>query len=141
MNEVILPLLEAFQPQILVTQLGVDSLRGDPLTSLGYTTNGFLHSVEAFKSVEIPWLALGGGGYNVGNVARAWTLGWAAMNGVEPPDEIPDSWNRVAARYGVRLERLRDEPDQLPSPPEVLDDLERTIGQLKEQVFPIHSLR
>jgi acetoin utilization protein AcuC len=141
LGEIILPLLEAYRPQGLVTQLGVDTFRSDPLTSLGFTTNGFLRAVEAFKSLGIPWLALGGGGYDVGNVARAWALAWAAMNGIELPDEIPDSWRGLAAQYGVHLERLRDEPRSPSSPGEVLVDLDRTIRKLKETVFPIHGLR
>ena len=140
LDGIILPLLEAYRPQALVTQLGVDTFRSDPLTSLGFTTNGFLRAVEAFKGLGIPWLALGGGGYDVGNVARAWTLAWAAMNGVELPDEVPDSWNGLAAQYGIHLERLRDESRPLSSPPEVLEDLDRTIQKLKETVFPVHGL-
>jgi acetoin utilization protein AcuC len=134
-------LLEAYRPEVLVTQLGADGLHGDPLTSLSFTTNGFLRAIELFKGLGVPWLALGGGGYNIANVVRAWTLAWAKMNDIEIPDEVPASWQELASDYDVYLERLRDEPERLASPPDVLDDLERTIQRLKETVFPIHGLR
>lgn len=140
LEELVSPLLEAYKPEILVTQLGADGLHGDPLTSLSFTTNGFLRAIELFRSLQLPWLALGGGGYNISNVARAWTLAWAKMNGIEIPNEIPGYWRELASRYDLRLERLRDQPEKLASPPDVLDDLERTIQRLKETVFPIHGL-
>ncbi|MCR4404043.1 MAG: acetoin utilization protein AcuC [Candidatus Acetothermia bacterium] len=141
LEEVVLPLLEAYKPEALVTQLGADGLRGDPLTSLSFTTNGFLRAIELFKGLGVPWLALGGGGYNIGNVTRAWTLAWAKMNGVEIPDEVPASWRELASRYDVRLDRLRDEPDRHSTPTDVLEDLDRTIRKLRETVFPIHGLK
>lgn len=82
LNEVILPLLKAFRPQVLVTQLGVEGFRTNPLTSSEPTAKGFLQTAESLKALEIQWLALGRG-YYVGNVARAWTLAWAAMNDVK----------------------------------------------------------
>jgi acetoin utilization protein AcuC len=141
LDEIVLPLLEAYRPEVLVTQLGVDTLHGDPLTSLSFTTNGFLRAVELFKNLRIPWLALGGGGYNIGNVARAWTLAWAAMNNIEIPDEVPESWRKLAARYDVRLERLRDRSDSPSSPIDVMEDLDGTIRKLRETAFPVHGLK
>ncbi len=49
-----------------------------------------LHADKALKPVRA-WVALGGGGYNVSNVARAWTLAWAVMNGVELDEDLPES--------------------------------------------------
>jgi hypothetical protein len=47
----------------------------------------------------VPWVALGGGGYNVHTVARAWTLAYGIMGECEFADEIPASY---AERYGDR---------------------------------------
>jgi len=41
-------------------------------------------------------------------VARAWTLGWALMNGVELPDEIPVLLKPMLQTLGLRIENLRD---------------------------------
>ncbi|HUT18341.1 MAG TPA: acetoin utilization protein AcuC, partial [Anaerolineae bacterium] len=59
--------------------------------------------VRAFHDMGLPWVALGGGGYNVHTVARAWTLAYGIMSEQEFPDEIPASY---AQRYGDR--RLHD---------------------------------
>ncbi|MBU2551494.1 MAG: acetoin utilization protein AcuC [Proteobacteria bacterium] len=103
-------LLAAFRPDILVTQLGVDTFRTDPLTNLCLTNNGFLEAVRTFKGLGLPWVALGGGGYHLVNVARAWTLAWAVMNGEDPPDKMPDSFIQTIRPLGYREELLRDDP-------------------------------
>ncbi|MCK4847115.1 MAG: acetoin utilization protein AcuC [Deltaproteobacteria bacterium] len=95
--EAIVPaFIEAFKPDVLVTQLGVDSFTTDPLTHMSITTNGFSEMIERFRSLNLPWLALGGGGYNLDNVKRAWTLAWAIMNGVEVPDALHDPTQKTA---------------------------------------------
>jgi acetoin utilization protein AcuC len=53
---------------------------------------------------------LGGGGYDVGNVARAWTLAWAIMNDVQAPDEIPASFLQQFPGAGFTGRKLRDVP-------------------------------
>lgn len=112
--EVFSPLVEdlinAYQPDVLVTQLGVDTFRTDPLTSLCLTTNGFEAMIRIFKSFGVPWLVLGGGGYHIVNVARAWTLAWSIINDASPPDELPQSFLDLIRGRGYREERLRDRP-------------------------------
>lgn len=99
-------LLEAFRPDIVVSQLGVDSFYGDPLAHLDYTTNDFCETVKRIRSLSQKWVALGGG-YDLANVARAWTLAWAVMNGVEAPDEIPDKFLQQypEAGFGKKIAR------------------------------------
>ena len=63
------PLVHAYNPDVLVTQLGVDSLTTDPLATLNLTTNGFSQLIQEIKSWDLKWVALGGGGYNIMNVA------------------------------------------------------------------------
>jgi len=86
------PLMERFRPDVVVSQLGVDTFVDDPLASLELTTSSF-SDVVSYLAREAPaWLALGGGGYAIHNVARAWTLAWAIMNGRELDDEMPSSF-------------------------------------------------
>lgn len=137
-HAVVPPLLGAFAPDVLVTQLGIDSYHTDPLTHLQMTTRGFVEAVSAFSQMGVPWLALGGGGYDVMAVARAWTLAYGVMLGVEWPDAIPESF---AGKYGVR--RLRDA-----GAPEIPGHVERDgrryaeerVEEVKEKVFPLHGL-
>ncbi len=97
-------LISAFNPHVLVTQLGADSLYSDPLTHLNLTIKGFIELVRLFAALNLPWVALGGGGYDIGATAAAWALGWAVMNDLDVPEEIPLDF---IARYpGVFAEGL-----------------------------------
>lgn len=67
-----------FAPEFIVLQCGADSLAGDPLAHLQYTAaaHGQAATALALLADEIcegRLLACGGGGYNRGNLARAWT--------------------------------------------------------------------
>lgn len=109
-GEVVPPLIEKFKPDIVVSQLGVDSFRTDPLAHLNCTTNGFSAIIRTMKDLFPAWIALGGGGYDMENVAKAWTLAWAIMNDIDLPDELPDDFvNRYHALH-FRSRALRDLP-------------------------------
>ncbi len=109
-RELVPDLLAAYEPDVLVTQLGVDTLYNDPLANLSMTTQGFLEVVGIIKDLGLPWVALGGGGYHIVNVARAWTLAWARMNDADPPDPLPESFLEQIRPQGYRETRLRDKP-------------------------------
>ena len=91
-NETVPPLVRAFDPDVLVTQLGVDTFTSDPLASLNLTSEGFCKLIREIKSWGLCWVALGGGGYDIMNVARAWTSAWAIMKGVDLSDDLPDDF-------------------------------------------------
>jgi acetoin utilization protein AcuC len=117
LDEVIAPAVRAFKPDLLVTQNGVDPHHADPLAHLQVTMDAFprlwksLHDL-AFDAAGGRWVALGGGGYNVDVLPRAWSLLFAEMVGAELPDEIPAAWLAAAsARTGRDLTpRLRQDP-------------------------------
>jgi len=134
-ESVVPPLLAAYCPEVVMTQLGVDPLRSDPLAMLDLTTNAFEHAVRRFKDLCPKWVALGGGGYDLNNVPRAWALAWAIMNGVELPDELPKSYLELAREHGVTAGLLRDEPAG-PDDPRCLEEVHRVLGFLGERVFP-----
>ena len=90
-QEVVPPLLAAFAPDILVTQLGIDSYHTDPLTHLQVTSRGFVEAVRFFSKLGLPWLALGGGGYDLGAVARCWSLAYGGMWAARWPRTTPTS--------------------------------------------------
>lgn len=129
-------LMDAFRPDVVVSQLGVDSLRSDPLAALELTTHGFTRAVHFLAERAPAWLALGGGGYNPANVARAWTLAWATMNRVELADGLPEEMHAPLAAQGARGTRLRDEEHASPMRDPCLEHMRRCIGFLEEHVFP-----
>ena len=70
--------LEARRPEFILFQCGADSLEGDPITHLRYTEEAHAHAAARLASVadrlcEGRLLAVGGGGYNRRNLARAWS--------------------------------------------------------------------
>lgn len=136
-DAVVPPFIEAFKPDILVTQLGVDSFETDPITHLSLTTQSFELMVRRFRSFGLPWVALGGGGYDLSNVSRAWTLAWAIMNGVEAPNDIPEEFIRKNSDI-FRTSFLRDAPiTPFPLNREDLECLEKDLKYLKEEVLPL----
>jgi len=137
--ELVPPLVHAFDPDILVTQLGVDTLATDPLGGLNLTTTGFSKIVREIKSWGLRWVALGGGGYNIMNVARAWTQAWAIMKGVEIPDRLPLNFvNKHRTELGQNL-TLSDLPLKLKG--EVAESARQmassVVKKIKETVFPL----
>ncbi len=102
-HEVVPPLVERFAPEIVVSQLGIDTHYRDPLTHLALTTHGYVAVVETIKDLAPRWLALGGGGYDISVVPRAWTLAYGVMSEQTFEDKLPAAYRE---RYGG--ERLHD---------------------------------
>lgn len=109
-HAVVPSVLDAFKPQILVSQCGADSHRSDPLTDLSLTVDGQRAAIYAMRDLadkycDGRWLAVGGGGYGVINVVpRIWTHLIAATLGrsVDPATQIGDDW--VASARSVSEE-------------------------------------
>jgi acetoin utilization protein AcuC len=99
-HAVVPQVLEAFQPQIIVSQHGCDSHIDDPLAHLALTVDGQRMSYEAIhrwahRFCEGRWIAVGGGGYEwVDVVPRAWThlIAEAAGTPIDPSTQTPDSF-------------------------------------------------
>ncbi len=137
---VVPPLVEAFKPDVLFTQLGVDTHVLDPITHLRLTVQGHAAVVARLQEIASEcgrWLAVGGGGYDLGAVARAWTVDLAIMAGVNLPPELPAI---VPESPGVTT--YADDP-------EPLDELtgmqvsafnDRSVEQVREDIFPRFGL-
>lgn len=94
-DEVVPAALDAFAPEVLVTQLGCDTHATDPLAHLALTTDDYhdiaerLHGL-AHRHTRGRWVAMGGGGYQVATVVpRAWTIYFAELVGADVPYELP----------------------------------------------------
>jgi acetoin utilization protein AcuC len=90
-DAVVPPLVERFTPDVLVTQHGIDSHFTDPLTHLQVSTRAREHVVRAFRSFGLPWVAMGGGGYDLDAVARGWSLEFLVMLDAPVPDDLHDA--------------------------------------------------
>ena len=132
-EDVIVPMVRDFAPDIIVTQDGVDPHHQDPLAHLQVRMATFprlwrvLHDM-ADEVTDGRWIALGGGGYNVDVLPRAWALLFAEMTGAALPDDIPPEWLALARDLTDRDDltaRLMDDPE-----PEVAEE-ERTRADLE----------
>lgn len=104
-HQVVPPLLERFDADILVTQLGVDTHYQDPLAQLALTTRGQTALFQALYDLAPRWLALGGGGYDISVVPRSWALAFGVMSGQSFPDTLPSGYRE---KYGGRWLRDRE---------------------------------
>ncbi len=90
-------ILEAYAPDLLFTQLGVDMHYNDPLTQMGLSISAYKDIAQTMETCvrdycQNKWVAVGGGGYLMSVVPRAWSLFLAKMLHVELPNELPPSW-------------------------------------------------
>jgi acetoin utilization protein AcuC len=83
-------LVERFRPDALVTQQGIDPHFLDPLTHLMISTRTREHCVRWFASSPYPWVAMGGGGYDLDAVRRTWSMEYLIMLGADIPNELHD---------------------------------------------------
>jgi acetoin utilization protein AcuC len=143
-------LVRAFQPEVLVTQLGCDTHYTDPLAHLGLTVNAYrqlagrLHDL-AHTVAGGRWLATGGGGYQwAAVVPRAWCTYLAEMVGAELPERLPPPYlDEAAERFGAMLDPdMADEVVALRSEhrARVEAELGRTIEVARSNLFPLHGL-
>ena len=139
-REVVPPLVEAYKPDVLVTQLGIDSYYNDPLAHLHLSSRGYGEAVKEFARMGLPWLAMGGGGYDLAAVARCWTLAYGIMAGREWPDQIPLGYQE---KYG--LKQLRDSEVSVVVPESVRQEVRRfaegSVALVKRLIFPVHKIR
>jgi acetoin utilization protein AcuC len=144
-DAVVPPVVRAFRPKVLVTQLGCDTHVTDPLAHLRLTTRAYLEAgarlhALAHEVTDGRWIATGGGGYQWATVVpRAWTLYFAEMCGVGLPDDLPESWIEA-----VEFESRREGPTTFSDPPVEGDRLdpetESVIENVRSVCFPFFGL-
>jgi acetoin utilization protein AcuC len=74
------------KPEFIILQCGADSIAGDPLTGMEYSPASFSKAARELAALAQEFaggrlLALGGGGYNLGNIAAGWNNVVEAMVG------------------------------------------------------------
>jgi acetoin utilization protein AcuC len=138
----VLPLIGAYRPDVIVLELGMDTLAGDPLTHLHMTNNIVVDVLERLMEFRRPLLVAGGGGYHVENTVRAWTLAWRTCAGEGDEDALSMGLGGVMLGSTEWAGGLRDR--QLPVTAEqhasVDAELQASLERVIENVFPVHGL-
>ncbi len=120
-DQVILPAVQDWRPDVIVLQCGADAVAEDPLSRLTLSNNTHWSVVAALMHAAPRLLVLGGGGYNPWSVGRLWTGVWGVLNGIEIPDHLANpaqdvlrdlTWKRAAGRNPPDhwFSTLRDPP-------------------------------
>jgi acetoin utilization protein AcuC len=132
-------LVKAYVPECVVAQIGLDTLKKDPLTNLRLTNNGYCTVIEEIRKSCPRVLALGGGGYSVPDVVRGWTLAWAILNGIEPVDQFIGSVGSGVYGHGQGIDELRDLPHRISDALKKSVDsyVDNKIAYIKTTVFPL----
>lgn len=138
--------VQAHQPDILITQHGCDSHNDDPLADLELSVDGQLASYLALAELadrhcQGRWVSTGGGGYAVLQVVpRAWThlLGVVSGEPVPPETEIPQAWRDEvggdAPRFMTDHADIAFEPFEQGFSPE--SRLDQAVLATRRAVFP-----
>jgi acetoin utilization protein AcuC len=121
-----LPLIEAYNPDVIVFELGADALAGDPLAHLRLTNNTYADIIDHLLSFDRPILMTGGGGYDIDNTVRAWALAWSLL-----------CVGGSSQQKGLRDETLAVSEPQRDA---VTPRIETTIEAVKANVFSFHGL-
>ena len=137
-----LPLIRAYNPDVIVFELGADALAGDPLAHLQLTNNTYVEIIRHLLKFNKPILATGGGGYHIGNTVRAWAIAWSVFCGAT------DDYDMNLAAGGVLLEStdwqggLQDRVLAVSSQQRdfVMPQVQAVIESVKANIFPFHHL-
>lgn len=88
---VINSIFEKFKPSAVLLQCGTDSLSGDKLGPFNLSIHGHGKCAQFIKSKNVPLLMVGGGGYTLRNIARAWTYETSVALGIQIDNQIPEN--------------------------------------------------
>lgn len=151
-DEIVPPLIQAFKPDVIINQCGVDSHFTDPLPHLLLTVQTYEALAERIhdlchKHAKGNWVAFGGGGYTPSVVSRAWCSIFAIMAEIKLSNEIPNNWIELTKKL-TNFTPLNTRLDVENPATKVTDDAnekiqmytEKLIQTIKETIFPIHKI-
>jgi len=140
-DSVAIPVLKLFQPEVIVLELGLDALAGDPLTHLRLTNNAVVEVLERLLRFNRPMLVAGGGGYHVENTVRGWALAWQTCCGENNDTDFMGMGGVMLASTewagGLRDRTLAVTLEQRRA---VESELEATIETITSQIFRQHGI-
>lgn len=140
-NEAALPLIRSYNPDVIILELGMDALAGDPLAHLHLTNNVYVEIINVVMALGKPVLATGGGGYNVENTVRAWALAWSTFCGDHADDLSIGLGGEMLGNTdwagGLRDRVLLSDAGMRGT---VDAEVNATIKRIHSLIFPIHGI-
>ncbi|MBD3422024.1 MAG: acetoin utilization protein AcuC [Chitinivibrionales bacterium] len=135
------PLLDAYKPDVIMLELGMDGLSGDPLAHLNLTNTVYIPILQKLLEYNLPLLVTGGGGYDINSTVRGWTLAWSVLTEQYSDEEL-------LGMGGVMMENtdwlagLRDRSMLADAGQRITIDasIEHTLTQIRETIFPVFGI-
>ena len=141
-NQVILPTIDAYNPQSIVVQCGVDGLGLDPCRECNLSIDGICATIgliqEQARERAIKTLYLGGGGYHPSLASQCYACILSQLTGQSLAPEIPEHelWhayegtNHELARHA----KINNMPDEnVPLLPRIIETAQAQIQQIKKK--------
>lgn len=139
-SQVVPPLIHAYRPDVLVVELGMDTLAGDPLTHFCLTNNVIMDILRVLLAFGKPMLVTGGGGYHVENTVRGWTLAWKTLAGDEEDWAVGLGGVMLASSEWVGGLQDHDLPVSAARRAAVEPPVRQTVAWIRQHIFPYHGL-
>jgi acetoin utilization protein AcuC len=141
-KEVVMPLLGAYNPDVILLEIGMDILAIDPLTHLSMTNNVIADTLPLITALAKPLLVTGGGGYNPQATARGWALVWSILCGHEVAEDLSLGMGGVFLGSSEWAAGLRDMHSYATGDDAVRikTRIAQTTAWIKENIFPIHKI-
>ena len=136
-EKLVSPLLERFQPEVLIIQGGADALEDDPMSRLSLSNQVLWKILDTLLGYSQRVILTGGGGYNPWTVSRLWTGFWALMSGRAIPENLPSeaisllkslSWQRQT----MPKERLLNSILDIPREGQLRDEVRDLVEKISE---------
>jgi acetoin utilization protein AcuC len=141
-DAVVPPLVTSFSPDVIVAELGADTLISDPLTHLKLTNNGYQKALRGIMALCPKILGLGGGGYDLYRTSRCWTLAWSILNHVEPVDEFAGLVGGMMFGPEKEVGSLYDHPyfTKGEVKDKAFEEARKVVSYIRKEIFPVHGL-
>ena len=137
--EIVPPMVETFSPDIILAQIGTDTLVNDAIANLSLTNRSYVKVVREIWNMTDKLVSTGGGGYNVDSASRAWTLAWAAVNDIKIEDPYAGIISGVMKGTEIEGGDLSDSPVFVSVKVREKNEkeIDRVIEYLKKNAFPL----
>jgi len=135
-RELVPPLLERFNADLIFVEVGGDAHREDPLAHLSLTSNAYREIIQTINGLSDRIIATGGGGYNVFKTASLWALAWSLFCDIEPEDNFAGSVGGMMFGPEAHSGSLNDPPFTVTggTKEQCMDHARKVAAFLKENI-------
>jgi acetoin utilization protein AcuC len=146
-DAIVPPVVQAYRPEVIVMQNGVDAHYQDELGHLALTTRTYTEVAGRVHQLAHDYahgrlIAVGGGGYSYLSVPRCWTLIFGQFAGLDVEDRVPAEWQQLFRQVTGLQPPSRVRDHEVPHPAEASRErvrklVEQSVSRLQQLAFPL----